>query len=135
MRLCELLRGGARQPVNMALAFRALMLDNVLEFVYGEIPPTLQGLKDLSFSSEYLSTTYQWMDWSATWPRRNFPRLFSMVVSLLPKRVHEILLPGDYVMSKFFEVRMKLSTHSCRTCTFTDCRDFFRSQVKPLVND
>lgn len=104
MRFCELLSESCGRPVNMTLGFRALMLDNVLEFVFGQMPASLRGLTDLSFSSPYLLTTYEWMDWTGTWPRRNFPRLFPLVVSLLSSSWHQALLPGDHVMSKFFEV-------------------------------
>lgn len=94
----------------MAMALRALMLDNALEFVFGEVPSTLRGLNDLTFSSHYLSTSYQWMDWSATWPRRNFPGLFNTLTRLLPKSAHKLLLPGDYVFSEFIEVS---ADHQC----------------------
>jgi hypothetical protein len=89
----------------MAMALRALLLDNVLDFVFDETSPTLRGLQDLSFSSPYLQSTYDFMDWSGTWPRRNFPVLFPALIRLLPDRLYQTLLPGDYAMGRFYEVR------------------------------
>lgn len=87
------------------MAFRALMLDNVLDFIYDETPQALRGLQDSSFSSEYLLASYDFMDWSGTWPRRNFPTLLPAVIRLLPEQAYKALLPGDYTMAKFIEVR------------------------------
>lgn len=109
----------------MALAFRALMLDNVVEFIFGEIPPALQGLRDLSFSSQYLLSSYEWMDWSGTWPRRNFPRLLTLCKSLLPDRVYQAILPGDRAMSNFFSV----STLKMFPCASTNTEHEFPFQI------
>lgn len=94
----------------MAMAFRALMLDNVLDFIYDVVPHNIRGLQDLSFSSQYLLASYDFMDWSGTWPRRNFPLLLPALIRLLPKKVYKALLPGDYTMSKFIDVSPFLST-------------------------
>lgn len=108
----------------MALACRALMLDNVGEFVFGEIPTALQALQDSSFSSPYLLASYEWMNWSGTWPRRNFPRLLTVCQSLLPDRVYQAILPGDRAMFDFFSV--SVSNTLCHASTDTKHKSSFQ---------
>ena len=86
------------------MAFRALMLDNVLDFTFDETPQSMRGLQDLSFSSPYLLATYDFMDWSGTWPRRNFPLLLPELIRVLPDQLYKTVLRGDYNMARFIEV-------------------------------
>lgn len=88
----------------MAFAFRALTLDVALDFVYDEVPSSIRGLQDASFSTPYLQSSFYWMDWSGTWIRRNFTQAMFKIVPLLPKKVHKALLPGDYIFSEFLDV-------------------------------
>ncbi|KAJ5570099.1 Cytochrome P450 [Penicillium hispanicum] len=95
-----------QNPINIAWAFRAVALDVIQDFVFDHVPAHLRGLKDDTFDTLFVRTTWDVMDWTA-WCFRNFPLALSFS-NCLPHWLRRIMFPGEGANIESFETISKL---------------------------
>ena len=73
-RFCILLQESShlQKPCNLAFGYRALLLDIINHFIFGECFDEFQGLNDRDFTSPLTRATYDYFDWTF-WAIRNIP--------------------------------------------------------------
>lgn len=91
--LNKIAAGGQNPVINIARAFRAVALDVVQDFVFDNVPPHLRGMRDETFNTLFVNTTWDVMDWTA-WCFRNYPLALSFS-NKLPQSVRRVLFPGE----------------------------------------
>jgi hypothetical protein len=105
--LCNLIFKASHQgktPVNIARGFRAVALDIIQDFVFDSVPAHLRGLRDETFDTLFVHTTFDVMDWTA-WCFRNFP-LSLAFSNKLSQWLRRYLFPGEAANIESFSVRV-----------------------------